>query len=284
MFGLFSPSRNYHLEASSQKDATEWVELIRKGARIEEEEEELLLASPGPNTTSSYPGLDKAMLTQKEQRRLHDERVGSSSPELSEASPRVLRSIDHDIESRPHHILEYSGNEFASDADMSDTDFGKSRQRLSKFPSETLAVQHPSTSTELARPSIGMRNASQASGFSPDAITDPERVVWQGYLYLLRSAGGVKQWKDLWVVVRPRNIAIYKNSAEYAPWRILGFETIINVVEIDALSRSKRHCLQIITEEKGYKFCAKGEGELDRCLGACKSLLARRREKGKGVS
>jgi hypothetical protein len=36
-----------------------------------------------------------------------------------------------------------------------------------------------------------------------------------------------------------------------------------------------------ITEEKGYRFCMKGEEELDRVLGAWKSLLSRR--KGKDV-
>src|SRR5579871_2037819 len=54
VFGLFSPSRDYHLEAKSKKDAEEWVELIRQEARIEEEEEEMLLASPGGNMTGSY--------------------------------------------------------------------------------------------------------------------------------------------------------------------------------------------------------------------------------------
>lgn len=45
LFGLFSPARNYHFEAQSSKDAQEWVDLLRKDARIEEEEEEMFLAS-----------------------------------------------------------------------------------------------------------------------------------------------------------------------------------------------------------------------------------------------
>jgi hypothetical protein len=36
--------------------------------------------------------------------------------------------------------------------------------------------------------------------------------------------------------------------------------------------------LQIITEEKSYRFCTHDEESLIQCLGAFKSLLAKRRE------
>jgi len=286
MFGLFSPSRNYHLEAASRKDAEEWVDLIRQEARIEEEEEEMMLASPAANITSSYAGLDRAMQEQKEQqRKLHDERLGSSSPEPIEPIPRPLKNMAPDLlnQRRQSHTIEYSGNELVSDADMSDTDFTRAK-RLSNIPlssSDPFAVQPPASSSSTSAPSqpiVNTRNLSQTSGINVEPDKDPERVVWQGYLLYLRSAGGVKQWKDLWVVIRPKNVAIYKNNSEYAPRRILPFSTVINVVEIDPLSKTKTHCLQIITEEKTYKFCAHNEEDLDKSLGACKSLLAKRKE------
>jgi len=36
--------------------------------------------------------------------------------------------------------------------------------------------------------------------------------------------------------------------------------------------------MQIITEEKTYRFCALSEEDLDNSLGAFKSLLAKRKE------
>ena len=120
------------------------------------------------------------------------------------------------------------------------------------------------------------RNVSQMSGFNVEL--DPERVVWQGYLLYLKSKGGVRQWKDLWAVIRPRNIALYKNDSEYSPILIIPLSSVINAVEIDPISRTKRNCLQVITEEKSYKFCAHNEGDLDKSLGAFKSLLAKRKE------
>jgi hypothetical protein len=280
VFGLFSPSRNYHLEARSRKDAEEWVDLIRREARIEEEEEEMLLASPGGTVTGSHGGFERAMQEHNEQRRLHDERLGSSSPEPSDPTPRAPRTkaIGLPTPRRPSHTIEYSGGELASHSDMSETDITRVRResRVS-IPEEPLAVQPPAT-----RPILNGRNVSQMSGFNVEQ--DPERVVWQGYLLYLSSKGGVRRWKDLWVVLRPKNIAVYKNDAEYSPTIIIPLSSVINAVEIDPLSKSKVHCLQIITEEKSYKFCAHNEDELDKSLGAFKSLLAKRKEQeGKSI-
>jgi hypothetical protein len=274
VFGLFSPSRNYHLEATSRKDADEWVELIRQEARIEEEEEEMLLASPGGHATGTYSGFERAMQQHNEQRRLHDERLGSSSPEPSDPIPQTARTkaLGLNEHRRPSNTMEYSGNELASHSDMSDGELTRVRGTSnSSIPEEPLAVQPPT-----GRPMMGGRNVSQLSGFNVEM--DPERVVWQGYLLLLKTKGGVRQWKDLWLVIRPKNIALYKNDSEYSPLLIIPLSSVINVVEIDPVSRTKRHCLQIITEEKSYKFCAHNEDGLDKSLGAFKSLLAKRKD------
>jgi hypothetical protein len=271
VFGLFSPSRNYHLEARSRKDAEEWVDLVRREARIEEEEEEMLLASPGGIVTGSYGGFERAMQQHNEQRRLHDERLGSSSPEPGDPIPRT-KATGLIAPRRPSHTIEYSGGELASHSDMSETDITRvRRESRASIPEEPLAVQPPTT-----RPMLGARNVSQMSGFNVEQ--DPERVVWQGYLLYLSSKGGVRRWKDLWVVLRPKNIAVYKNDSEYSPILIISLSSVINAVEIDPLSKTKVYCLQIITEEKSYKFCAHNEDTLDKSLGAFKSLLAKRKE------
>lgn len=269
VFGLFSPSRNYHLEAKSRKDAEEWVELIRREARIEEEEEEMLLASPGGHATGIYTGFERSTRPRKDEaKRLHDERLGSSSPEPSDPQrPKSQGSVLR----RMSHTFEYSGNELASHSDMSDAEAVRAPGASSvSIPEEPLAVK---------RPPLGAHNASQmsVSNLNHEA-SDPERVIWQGHLLYLRSKGGVRSWRDLWTVVRPRNIAFYKNDSEYSPILITPLSSILSAVEIDPLSRTKRFCLQLITEEKSYKLCARNEAELDKCLGAVKSLLAKRKE------
>ena len=196
------------------------------------------------------------------------------------------------------HDLEYSGDELAHYSDFSDTPPQSYAQpsigTFVKRNQKSVSQNNIPYKTPQVRPGTA-RNASQISGFHLEQ--DEERVIWHGYLLCLKTKGGVKQWKRLWVVLRPKNLAFYKNdevlfpfsfdfrtrtntktNQEYAANLILPLSTIINAVEIDPISRSKAHCMQIIAEEKSYRFCASSEDALAEWLGALKSQLARRKE------
>ena len=241
--------------------------IIRSEARIEEEEEEMFLASPAARrdtpagmNIAGHPAERDALL--------------SSSPEpLSSSLPRFpsRRKSSH-MESSG-----LSGNELASDLDLSDNDLA---HRLPATSIESLAATPPKNTVPPAednpQPGSMNRSLSQLSAHTPDL--DPDRVIWQGWLYFLRTKGGVRQWKHLWGVLRPRNLILYKNESEYTAQRIIRLSQIVNVVDIDPMSRSKVNCLQIITEEKSYKFATHDEESLVQCIGAFKSLLAKRRE------
>ena len=67
-------------------------------------------------------------------------------------------------------------------------------------------------------------------------------------------------------------------SQEYSAHLLIPLSSILSAVEIDPVSRSKNHCMQIIAEEKSYRLCAPSEEALARWLGALKSQLARRKE------
>jgi len=269
VFGLFSPSKNFHFQANTAKDAQDWVELIRKDARIEEEEEEMFLASPVIRRQSYGMGGFLPAASETNGKVLQEaDRLASSSPEPLDAPVAQFSSPPR----RPPHLVEssgVSGNELASHSDFSDTDI----QRLQGASIESLAVQSP---PRPDRPNIGARNASQVSGLNIEQ--DPDRIIWQGWLWLLKSKGGVRQWKNSWAVLRPRNLILYKDASEYAAHFIVPLSMILNVVDLDPISRTKKHCLQIITEEKSYRFSAHDEETLLQCLGAFKSLLSKRRE------
>lgn len=78
-------------------------------------------------------------------------------------------------------------------------------------------------------------------------------------------------------MLRPKGLALYKDEDEYKALLIIPFENIIDAVDIDPISRSKRNCFMVITEERNWKFCAMDEEGVMRWLGAVKSLVARRR-------
>ncbi|KAI0005721.1 PH-domain-containing protein [Xylariaceae sp. FL0662B] len=277
LFGLFSPARNYHFEAPEPKDAQEWIDLIRKDARIEEEEEDMFLASPVVRRQSFAP--DAILQTGPEGRHLplDSERIITSSPEPMD--PRTSRSAPSTARRLSHHDYSgLSGNEIASQSDLSDNDgqraHGASIESLSARSGFASASRLGSASKE--RPTLSNGNGSQMSGLNVEH--DPDRIVWQGWVWILRRKRGVKQWKNCWAVLRPRNLIMYKDESEYKASFILSLSTIVNVVDMDPISKTKRHCFQVITDEKSYRFCAHDEETLVQCLGAFKSLLSKRKE------
>jgi hypothetical protein len=270
VFGLFSPSKNYHFQAPTLKDAEEWVELIRQDARIEEEEEEMFLASPVVRPPSFLRGTQPANIDSNRSLPSPDHLL-SSSPEPPEPP---IRNLGKPYARRTSQIDSsgLSGAELASHSDFSDSDM----HRIPGASFESLAVQQPPTSPGPSRPSLGALPGTRVSGTHHEA--DPDRVIWQGWMWFHRSKGGVRQWKKSWGVVRPRNLILYKDEAESSVLFVLYMSSIVNVVETDPKSRTKKHCLQIITDEKSYRFCTHDEEALVQCLGAFKSLLAKRRE------
>ncbi|KAL8664600.1 MAG: hypothetical protein Q9202_002870 [Teloschistes flavicans] len=273
LFGLYTPARNYQFQAREAKDAKAWVELIRREARIDEDEHKI--------HHGSRDAVADSLQVQVEYSHLEHERFASSSPEPS--NPREGPCVTRDGiripgARRPStHGLEYSGDDVGTYSDCSDapqqsyahapsTSFVHRKARpVSGFGSTNMSPIHQETP----------RNASRSSGFQ---IQDEERVVWHGYLLILRSKGGVRQWKKLWAVLRSKNLAFYKSDEEYAAQLILPLSNVINAVEIDPLSKSKSHCMQIIAEDKTFRFCAPSEEALTKWLGALKSQLARMRE------
>jgi hypothetical protein len=305
VFGLFSPSRNFHLEAPSDKEAQEWVELIRLGAKLDMEEDEMTLASPGGGN-SSYVGFERSIDAHispfSEERNTagyssSDAEAFHHNPPMSSKTRRENRNslIGQRKASKASAGDYYSGIEHGSFSDFSDSGFaGAARMSALSLshndarPSTSGTMPPPAANTHSvygSRPSMGQRNASQLSNIglsSPDDVrskppASDERVITHGWIQLLKSKSGVRQWKKVWMVLRPKALAMYKNEEEYSALIVLPFATIIDAVEIDPISRSKTACMQIISEEKNFRFCAYDEESLAKWLGAFKSLLEKRK-------
>jgi len=305
------------LEAQTDMDAQDWVELIRDAARMDEHEEEITLASPS-GTKSIYQGFERSRDNIGSPPGLaSDDRSGGYSSSDAEALgpssytlPKRRDRNSSTVGNRRPSQIDYSGAEgYGSYSDFSDS-LGASAP-LSALSALSLShsdsrpatgnVQHTSSTTTNIhsvygpvpqRPVGGQRNPSQLSTHmaSPDAAApkqavpeDQERVLYHNWILLLRPKHGVRQWKKVWMVVRPRALALYKNEEEYRPLLILPFESIIDAVEIDPISRSKKYCMQVLSEERNYRFCALDEDCLNRWLGAFKSVMSRRRAASKDV-
>lgn len=225
VFGLFSPSRNFHLAANTEREAQEWVELIRNEARIDEYEEDMIVMSPGGTGCNIFQGFER----QLESRR---DIIASSSSEAEFGQQTGSTIPPNNVYSarRPSHNLIYSGNEHGSFSDFSDAPavggFRTSAMSLSNNGLEGLHTHARDgiVNDDDDRPTT-RHNASQVSGVGGEP--DSERVVCHGWLYLLKSKGGVRQWKKVWVVLRPKTLALYKNE-EVLPRNTFGVQFQFN--------------------------------------------------------
>lgn len=276
VFGLFSPSRNFHLEAATEPEAQEWVEAIRLQARMDQKEEEM-------GASTDYRGFERSI----DAHVVLSSGYSSSDVEALNQSQPLPRARDRGSSiagNRKSSAVDYSGAEHGSYSDFSDWAGGLSPSHATSSTQPVSAVYGQAH----GRPSMGVRTASMLSGLNQgvedaarkpnvSAPDDPERVICHGWIYLLKSTSGVRQWKKVWMVLRPKQLTVYKNEEEYRPLIVLPFPSIIDAVEIDDISKTKTACMQILSEERNYRFCAVDEDSLARWLGAFKSLLAKRK-------
>jgi hypothetical protein len=299
VFGVFSPSKNYHFKGISERDTADWISKIRLEARADE----LDMETYDPPAPEFSKNKGDAHGEESSDLSAEDSPDAPGSPEAppwsvrggkDRSSKQFTTSAPRDPSSQQKTVGEYSGNEKfnTSQSDFSDFNTG-SLPKSTGILSSSLPKANPLSpipSSQQLRPPMKTRNASQLSipPATADPTVDPERVIRHGHLLVLRNRGGVKGWKSLWCVLRPKSLTFYKSSDEYSATKIIRMHQIIDAAEIDPVNKNKEFCFQVIVEEKTYRLCAADEEDLAKWLGSLKSVLAKRsendREREKGLS
>lgn len=276
VFGVFSPSKNYHFQGVSAHDAADWISHIRAETRIEDDNGLDILPprmSQGQHEASTYESTDLSADDQP------NVATSPGPPAITARSRARTGSSLAYPQRRGSTLQDYSGNEqmTTSQSDFSDV-LGSSLPKSSTMSLSKPPALTPIASSQQLAPKSEMKATVPTTIVSTtDTNQDPERVIRQGHLQLLRShKTGVKGWKWIWVVVRNGGISFYKNEQEYAPLKIFNIDNVITAAEIDPISKSKRYCFQMIMDDKSYRFCAPDEEELAKWLGALKSVLNKR--------
>ncbi|OOQ89375.1 PH domain protein [Penicillium brasilianum] len=273
VFGIFTPSKNYRFEALSERDAEDWITRIRGETPADEDEAAFLALS----RKREPPAIQKQLIEDTTE---HSDFEGASAGAGRASSPELGHRLFTSGRARkPPYTQDYSGNEITSYSELSDNGGPPTRNsRLRSMPSiHTLSLSAPED-----KPMSLPRDTSRQSDLA--LLRDPERVVCQGYLQGLRIKGTVRQWKRLWVVLRPKSLAFYKDDQEYSAIKIISMSQVIDAAEVDPMSRSKTLCMQIIAEEKTYRLCAPDEESLARWLGSLKSIIVARKKLEAGPS
>ncbi|KAH8705079.1 hypothetical protein BGW36DRAFT_413141 [Talaromyces proteolyticus] len=279
---IFTPSKNYRFQSASEKEGEDWIGRIQAELHVDEEEEAIIAAThsvkAGNNASVQSDADDQqGIITASELSDVGETEQGilSSSPDLT----RTLSPIGPSGKNLPF-TQEYSGNEMTELSDFSDAPDNATRAQLQQRRKSTLSPCPPKSGGSASVGSatnLGDKSERTSSTATSGAAADPERVIFQGHLQCLQSKRGVRQWKRLWVVLRPISLALYKDAKEYCAVRIIPMSQVITAAEIDPISRSKNFCLQIITEDRPtYRFCAPDEESLAKWLGALKSIIVAR--------
>jgi len=172
LFTIFTPPRNFHFDAKSEGEADQWVYQIRYAAKIDEWESGL---GSSEDEAELSPGR-------------------ASAPPKSHMARAVSASSKPPPPIHPHGAFGASVGSFSS----------ISSAGAANFPGSSISLSIPPQTIEgSAKPGPLRQTETQA---------DQERVLRNGKLYLLKSKGGVKKWKPVWAVLRPKSMAIYPNE------------------------------------------------------------------------
>lgn len=113
-----------------------------------------------------------------------------------------------------------------------------------------------------------------------DSIHDEgEYILEQGYLYKLRKR--YNQWRKFYFILSNKSLYVYKHRDDISHvHKFFPIDDIIDVIELDPVSKTKQWCFLIITPLKRMKFCASHEDEMIKWLSVLKTLIKKRTTQG----
>ncbi|KAK9459786.1 uncharacterized protein V1516DRAFT_677987 [Lipomyces oligophaga] len=251
-FAVFTPSRNYHLQANSSTEAKAWVADIRAAIKTAEQKANEVSASESSHksnqqSTCSFRTMNFSPATDSDQSIQQPGLLASGSNE--QIQPTTYNQAS----------LAFSSS---SDLDL---------QGVNTGPNDATSLNDGflSSSPEAV-------NAEVAISSDDQHVLDRDKVLQSGYL--LRLVKKYNQWRKKWVVLRGTTIAFYKSEHEYRVSKIISLESVIDVFETDPISKSKQYCFLLILPEKRLRFCASSEDELTKWLVAIKAAIVRLRK------
>jgi hypothetical protein len=174
----------------------DWIQRIRGESRLNEDEEALFAMSK----THDSAAVNKQRFYDTTDHSDTEYRERASSPEFGRDPPTSHRSR------RLVAPLDFSANDVTSYSEWSDGPGSNTSVHSKSRPS----INELSSSAPASQQSALPRDANKTH--EAGILRDPERVVCSSYVQCLKIKGGVRHWKRLWVVLRPKSLAFYKDE------------------------------------------------------------------------
>lgn len=224
-----------------------------------------LSAATGPPPTNVFPKSVTSHMNTDYEFSGEDQYLSSG------ISDSPLSPNDHEVTSFPPFpaLLEH----LAEDQDEDDITQGVSSLGISSTTNTYSKAKSPYIQDEELPHVV-------KSSHSEKANDDKEFIIEQGSLLRLRKR--YNQWRKLYVILTNKNVYFHKSKADFSnPYRCIPLSDLIDVIELDPLSKTKIWCLLMITPLKRLRFCADTEEDMIKWLSTLKTLILKERESKK---
>ncbi|KAG5369787.1 putative PH domain-containing protein [Yarrowia sp. C11] len=270
-FAVFTSSINHHFKSEARTDAESWVAQLKEvGKRaadnVVDAQKREREASSTASASKEHVGIPIVVDTclaaaTSPHEHLHSYSNHPHSPHMDAA----------------HSHTEYSGDDVFS----SQSEWDEDKSPLSKSPIGDPQHFHDSFKTESKPhnpPKISTNSPPQSSGPSPTSPSPPSPsrscLIAEGPLLRLKKR--YNQWQRQYAVLTTESLSFYKTQSSAhlhkKPIKTIAVDQLLDVVELDPLSKSKPFCMQLITPAKRIRFSLDSEADLTKWLVAIKSI------------
>lgn len=161
---------------------------------------------------------------------------------------------------------------FFCDKGVQEDNQEKANTEVYQRPSVSKMLKEETTSlepTQMDPEFIDNRRSIQS--LSVITMTDKQYIIEQGNLSKLNKR--YQRWKDFYVILTNKAIHLYRSNKSFAqPYQKISNKDIIDVIELDSVSKTRVWCILIITPLERIKLSAANETEVMKWLSALKTI------------
>lgn len=264
VFAITTYKRTYFIQANDKKEFVEWMDALNKiRNQVQADDDDEASQADSEEMASKQPRIT----TQKRPSRLAFQEPLKIKTLMT--SPKVLEQpiTGSPINADPsfsHAAVTFNTNPPSTPSSPSGLNFSPERKDSSD----------PTASSEDDEGGYGVVH------MNGEIITEEgenNRTIHAGYLFKLSNR--YKTWRNRWFVLRTNSLSYYKNEKEGEALRVIPLSVILDAIETDQVSKSKRHCFKLITSKRPFIVCAPNEESEAAWLGALQMTLKKAKEK-----
>lgn len=254
-FIIVTNERIYHLRALDSAEFTQWQEQLDMILKINEIEQKELVESDN----------------------FFRPRKISENLVIKDAKEGSVEDLNHDIQN-----LNFSGTDDNFTSGLSDGG-GAGSLGITNHSTQSFHLNQlppPIPEAEESETAFTQEQEQEQQNYNSLSPESPEHLIDKGYLLRLKKR--YNQWKRYYIILTNKYLYFYKTIKDYETGKVykrINLDDLIDVVELDPLSKSKVYCMLIITPMKRIRFCAANEEELTKWLVLLKTIVKTRKNK-----